>query len=141
MNKVPVVEVLITDQTIDPDEVPSASPADGAVVSFLGVVRGSTDGRGVEGLDYEAYGDMASRQLREIAREAGERWRLSRVRVVHRTGALDVGDVSVLVAVTAPHREEAFEACRFVIDTLKDRAAIWKKERFSDGSSRWVEHP
>lgn len=141
MKTEPVVEVLITDRAIETDAGGLTSEADGAVVSFRGVVRGRTEGRGVERLDYEAYGEMAEAQLRDIVHEAVERWALSGIRVVHRTGSLEVGEVSVLVAVTAPHRAEAFDACRYVIDTLKERAAIWKKEHFADGSSRWVEHP
>ncbi len=131
----------ITPDPIDPSGVGQlATPLDGAVVTFLGVVRGATEGRAVAGLDYEAYEEMAVKEMKRIAQEAIDRWPVSKIAIIHRTGSLDVGDVSVAIAVSAPHRGEAFDACEFLIDTLKVSVPIWKKELFEDGSSSWVEH-
>lgn len=117
-----------------------ATPMDGAVVTFLGVVRGATEGRAVTGLDYEAYDEMAVKEMKRIAEEAVAKWAVSKIAIIHRTGSLEVGDVSVAIVVSAPHRGEAFDACEFLIDTLKVSVPIWKKELFEDGSSSWVEH-
>lgn len=116
-----------------------AGPTDGAVVVFWGVVRDRTAGRSVKGLSYEAYDEMAEEQMVQIGRIAQHEHGAGPVLMVHRTGDLSVGEVSVLVAVAAPHRDAAFGACRFCIDELKRKAAIWKKEIFFDGESRWVE--
>ena len=116
------------------------STESGAVVLFLGTVREMTDGRRTTALDYEAFGPMAQTIMAEIEAEARRRWPLDRVAVVHRTGRLELGEVSVAVAVSAAHRGEAFEAARFLIDTLKQTVPIWKKENWHDGTSEWV-HP
>jgi molybdopterin synthase catalytic subunit len=113
-------------------------PEIGAVVTFEGTVRNAARGKRVTKLRYEAFGEMASKQLAEIARAAESRWPGARVAVVHRTGTLDIGEVSVAIAVGAPHRGDAFEACRFVIETLKRDLTIWKKESYDDGEE-WVE--
>lgn len=136
------ISVLITDSEITPaiaDELVNSS--DGALVTFTGVVRSSTGGKEVTGLDYEAYSEMAEQELRAISEEACKMWNLGSVAIAHRTGSLAAGEVSVVVAVTAPHRAEAFDACEFCIDTLKKKVPIWKKERFGDGSEAWVNHP
>jgi molybdopterin synthase catalytic subunit len=112
----------------------------GAVVLFLGTVREMTNGRRTTALDYEAFGPMAESKLAEIEAEARRRWSLDRVAIVHRLGRLELGDVSVAVAVSSPHRAEAFEAARYLIDTLKQTVPIWKKENWYDGTSEWV-HP
>jgi molybdopterin synthase catalytic subunit len=114
----------------------ATTPAAGAVVSFLGVVRDHSDGRdGVIGLDYEAYAAEAERVLAEIAADARKRWpAVDRIGLLHRTGALALSDVSVAVVVSAPHRPEAFAAARHCIDTLKESAPIWKREHWADGS-------
>ena len=116
------------------------STASGAVLLFLGTVRELTAGRRTEALDYEAYPQMAEAKLAELEAEARRRWPIDRVAVVHRLGHLELGDVSVAVAVSCPHREQAFDAGRFLIDELKRVVPIWKKENFSDGTSEWV-HP
>lgn len=135
------LKLEITPDPIDPSIlVQLATALDGAVVTFLGVVRGSTDGRAVAGLDYEAYEEMAVKEMKRIAEEAIDKWSISKIAIIHRTGSLEVGDVSVAIAVSAPHRGEAFDACEFLIDTLKVSVPIWKKELFEDGSSSWVEH-
>ncbi|HIK33518.1 MAG TPA: molybdenum cofactor biosynthesis protein MoaE [Oscillatoriales cyanobacterium M59_W2019_021] len=111
----------------------------GAVVVMSGMVRDNTDGRSVEYLEYQAYAPMALQVFRQIAREIRDRWSdVTRIAIHHRTGRLTVGEISVLVAVGCPHRGEAFEACRYAIDTLKHNAPIWKKEHWADGSSSWV---
>jgi molybdopterin synthase catalytic subunit len=114
----------------------ATTPAAGAVVSFLGVVRDHSDGReGVVGLDYEAYTAEAERVLAEIAADTRKRWPdVDRIALLHRTGTLALSDVSVAVVVSAPHRGDAFEAARYCIDTLKQTAPIWKREHWADGS-------
>jgi molybdopterin synthase catalytic subunit len=114
----------------------ATTPASGAVVSFLGVVRDHAEGRtGVVGLDYEAYEEEAVRVLGEIAAEARRRWpEVERLALLHRTGRLELSEPSVAVVVSSPHRADAFEAARWCIDTLKESAPIWKREHWSDGS-------
>jgi molybdopterin synthase catalytic subunit len=112
----------------------------GAVVLFLGTVREFTNGRKTESLDYEAYPEMARRKLSELEAEARARWSIVEVALVHRLGRLELGEVSVAVAVSAPHRTEAFDAGRFLIDRIKEVVPIWKQENWSDGTSEWV-HP
>jgi molybdopterin synthase catalytic subunit len=116
-------------------------PGAGAVVLFSGVVRDHTGGRRVKFLEYEAHGPMALGKMREIAAEVRRRWPdTRRVALVHRVGRLEIGESSVLIAVSSPHRARAFEACRFAIDTLKETVPIWKKEHFEDGQV-WVGLP
>jgi molybdopterin synthase catalytic subunit len=112
----------------------------GAVVLFLGTVRELTGGRETVALDYEAYVEMARAKLVEIVDEAKEKWPIVEVAIQHRLGHLEVGEISVAVAVSCPHRSEAFEAGRFLIDRLKECVPVWKKENWSDGSTEWV-HP
>ncbi|MBY0461456.1 MAG: molybdenum cofactor biosynthesis protein MoaE [Gemmataceae bacterium] len=116
------------------------TPRCGAVVLFLGTVRDLTGDVRTEFLEYEAYPPMAEKKLAEIEAEARQRWPVGEIAIVHRLGRLEVGEVSVAVAVSCPHRAEAFEACRFVIDTLKEVVPIWKKENAPGGRSEWV-HP
>ena len=115
-------------------------PNCGGIVTFLGTVRDLTDGRTTAALDYEAYPGMAEKKMAEIERETRDRWPGSEVMIVHRLGHLEVGEVSVGVAVSCPHRAEAFEACRYAIDRLKLIVPIWKKENWTDGTSEWVHH-
>ena len=112
----------------------------GAVVSFLGTVRELTGDRRTTALDYEAYPEMALEKLAELEAEARRRWPVIEAAIVHRVGHLDPGEVSVVVAVSCPHRDQAFEACRWLIDTLKQVVPIWKKEVWADGGAEWV-HP
>lgn len=114
-------------------------PSDGAVLLFLGIVRNHAEGRSVSGMTYEAYREMAVETLATIAGEAAERLGTDRVAVEHRTGDLEIGEASVAVAVSSPHRAEAYEASRFVIEEIKKRLPIWKREHFTDGEARWVE--
>ena len=112
----------------------------GAVVTFLGTVRDLTGDRVTVALDYEAYPGMAEKKLGEIERETRTRWPVGEMALVHRLGHLEVGDISVAVAVSCPHRAQAFEACRYAIDRLKELVPIWKKENWADGTTEWV-HP
>jgi molybdopterin synthase catalytic subunit len=116
------------------------APSCGAVVLFLGTVRDLTEDVATVALDYEAYPTMAEKKMAEIEAEARARWTVGEVAVVHRLGRLEVTEVSVAVAVSAPHRAAAFEACRFVIDSVKELVPIWKRENSPDGTSDWV-HP
>ena len=100
----------------------------GAVCTFLGTVREMTGDRQTVSLDYEAYPEMALKKMAELEAEARARWPIIEVALVHRVGQLDLGEISVVVAVSCPHRDEAFEACRWLIDTLKEVVPIWKKE-------------
>ena len=110
------------------------SGADGAVCVFDGMVRDNTRGRATLHLDYEAYEEMALRQMRLLREEAIEHFGVREVAIVHRLGRLQVGETSVLIAVASAHRGAAFDACRWVIDTLKKTVPIWKKEQFADGA-------
>lgn len=111
---------------------------DGAVAVFEGIVRNYSRGRRTIYLEYEVYAPMALAKMREIATEAREKFAIHRIAVVHRLGRMEIGETSVLVAVSAAHRAAAFDACRFAIDTLKQIVPIWKKEYFADGSA-WAE--
>ncbi|MGP1386761.1 MAG: molybdenum cofactor biosynthesis protein MoaE [Thainema sp.] len=114
-------------------------PANGAVVIMSGTVRNQTDGKPVVALEYQAYEPMALQIFQQIAAEIRRQWPdATRVVIHHRTGKLQIGEISVLVAVGCPHRSEAFAACKFAIDTLKHNAPIWKKEHWADGSTSWV---
>ena len=112
----------------------------GGVVTFTGVVRDENDGRRVERLEYHAYPEMAERELAKLERQARERFGVHRIALVHRIGTLAVGEIAVAVVVAGAHRAEAFEAARWLIDTLKRTVPIWKKE-FFDGGEVWVEGP
>lgn len=107
---------------------------DGAIVTFDGFVRHESHGRATKYLEYEAYEPMALAKMREIGSQIHERFAIHRVAVVHRLGRLDIGETSVFIAVSAPHRAAAFDACQFAIDTLKRTVPIWKKEYFQDGA-------
>ncbi|NJL84467.1 MAG: molybdenum cofactor biosynthesis protein MoaE [Chloroflexaceae bacterium] len=113
--------------------------ANGAIVVMSGTVRNQTEGRSVTHLEYQAYEPMALAVFRQIAAEIRRRWpAINRVVIHHRVGRLGIGEISVLVAIGSPHRAEAFDACRYAIDTLKHNAPIWKKEHGADGASSWV---
>ena len=115
-----------------------ADPRAGGTCVFLGTVRDHSNAGEVTGLTYEAWNDLALERLGDIAREASDGWDLSAVALLHRTGSLDVGEVSVVVAVSGPHRAEAFEACRHGIERLKQDVPIWKKEGLVGGDSHWI---
>ena len=112
---------------------------DGAVLLFIGTVRNNADGRPVSGMRYEGYEEMALEELRRIADEAAERFGNPSITVVHRLGDLLIGEVSVVVAVSSPHRAEAYGASRYVMEEIKTRLPVWKKEFYTDGATDWVE--
>ena len=112
----------------------------GAVCTFLGTVRDLTGDRKTLALRYEAYPEMALKKLAELETEARERWPIIELSMVHRVGDLGPGEISVVVAVSTPHRHQAFDACRWLMDTLKDVVPIWKRETWEDGQEEWV-HP
>jgi molybdopterin synthase catalytic subunit len=132
--------VRITQAPLDPSEALAfvADPAAGGTVLFGGTVRDHSAEGAVTGLDYEAWEDQADAQLRAIAGEMFERWPVRRAALLHRTGSLGIGDVSVLVCCSAPHRADAFEACRHGIERIKQDVPIWKKERLHSGETHWV---
>jgi molybdopterin synthase catalytic subunit len=134
------MSVLLTRDPLDLPALSSASPADGALCLFVGVVRRENAGRAVSFLEYEAYEEMAQGEMERLEAEARARWPVTEVRIAHRLGRLEIGEASVAVAVASPHRAEAFAACRHVIDTLKATVPIWKKEHF-EGGEVWIEGP
>ncbi len=113
-------------------------PGVGGIVVFEGVVRDNARGKQIRYLEYEVYPEMAEQQIRTIIAEAERRWGVERVAVAHRFGRLEIGEASVIIVVAAPHRAEAFDACRYIIDTLKTTVPIWKKEVASNGEE-WIE--
>ncbi len=131
--------IEITDAAIDPQPVTASVRRDsnGAVVTFLGTTRRTSMGKTVLHLEYEAYRPMALRKLREIADEIVSKWRIEDVSIVHRIGRLEIEDISLVVAVASPHRREAFLACGYAVDRIKETVPIWKKEVFEDGQV-WV---
>ncbi len=132
--------VRVSDEAIGADEAVAfvSDPGAGGTCVFLGTVREHSDAGDVIGLTYEAWNELATRRLEELAAELFERWPLRKVALLHRTGELVIGEVSVVVACSAPHRAEAFEACRHGIERLKHDVPIWKKEHLSSGASSWV---
>lgn len=144
MARVPAAEPTLVRVTADPLSVDEAlafiaDPAAGGHCVFVGTVRDHGAGKAaVTGLTYEAWDELATERLRELAAELHERWPLRKVALLHRTGHLTVGEPSVVVAVSAGHRAEAFEACRHGIEQLKVDVPIWKKESFVTGDAEWV---
>ena len=132
--------VDVTEQPIVPRDVRAhvGAPEDGAVLVFLGTVRDHNDGRPVERLHYDAYRDMALRELRVIAEAAVERAGTDRIAIVHRLGTLEIGDVSLAVAVSSAHRAEVFDATRWIVEEIKARVPIWKKEHYADAPPEWL---
>jgi molybdopterin synthase catalytic subunit len=134
------VQARITREPIDPQQLLRAvgSAADGAIVLFLGTVRDQNDDRPVRGMRYDAYVEMAEPVLAQIVAEAAARMGSDRAAAVHRIGELDIGAVSVALAVSAPHRAEAFDAARYIIEQIKLRLPVWKHEHYVDGASSWL---
>ncbi|MEQ8788793.1 MAG: molybdenum cofactor biosynthesis protein MoaE [Pirellulaceae bacterium] len=134
--------VELTNEPIDSAAVLArvASYQAGAVVLFLGTTREMTGDRRTSSLDYECYPEMAERKMAELEAEARQRWSLVEVAIVHRLGHLGLGEASVAIAVSSAHRQAAFEAGKWLIDTLKQVVPIWKKENWADGTCEWV-HP
>ncbi|HEY5866521.1 MAG TPA: molybdenum cofactor biosynthesis protein MoaE [Candidatus Tectomicrobia bacterium] len=113
-------------------------PTDGAVVTFDGIVRDNFDGRSVRYLEYEAYAAMAEKKLAEIGAEVQHKFAIGAIAMVHRIGRLEIGESSIVIAVAAPHRHAAFEACSYAMDRVKAEVPVWKKEFFTDGADHWV---
>ncbi|MBI5917636.1 MAG: molybdenum cofactor biosynthesis protein MoaE [Bacteroidetes bacterium] len=113
----------------------------GAIDVFIGTVRNHTKGKPVLRLEYEAYEPMAIAEMRKIAEQAKTKFPIEKIAIHHRTGTLDIGDAAVVIAVSTPHRQAAFGACQFIIDTLKETVPIWKKEFFEDGEVWVAAHP
>ena len=134
--------IRLTREPIDYPRLTEAArhPSGGAVVLFLGTVRDLTGDRRTVALDYEAYPGMAEKKMAEIEAETRARWPVLEIVMEHRLGHLEVGDISVAVALSCPHRGDAFEACRHAMDRLKELVPIWKKENWENGETEWV-HP
>ncbi len=132
--------ISITEKPIDVNKLRSdvSDPRSGAVVLFTGTVRDHNEVGKVSELHYEAYVEMAEKVLQEIENEIHKKWKINKFIAIHRTGTLKVGEVSVAVFVSAEHRREAFEACKFGIDAIKERVPIWKKE-FTESGTQWLE--
>jgi molybdopterin synthase catalytic subunit len=128
--------IIQTEALLEEVSVPEA----GAVLLFLGTTRNVTAGRETASLDYTCYREMAIKKLSELQEEAGQKWPILKSAIVHRLGHLEIGEASVAVAVSAAHRDAAFEAGRWLIDTLKQAVPIWKQEHWGDGTNTWV-HP
>jgi molybdopterin synthase catalytic subunit len=135
--------IAITDQPIDVDAAIAAAQSEraGAVNVFIGTVRNHAARRTVVRLEYESYDKMALKKMEEVAAEACRRWPVEKVAVVHRKGVLQIGEVAVVIAVSTPHRRESFEACQYIIDTIKQVVPIWKKEVYENGETWVAAHP
>jgi molybdopterin synthase catalytic subunit len=136
----PVPQVAVTSQPLDSEALVALVDAkgDGAVVTFAGLVRDHNQGRQVQFLEYEAYEPLAIRALQRIVDEAHELWPSARVAVHHRLGRLEIGEASIVIAAASPHRADAFAACRYTIERVKQIVPIWKREHF-DGGDVWLE--
>ncbi|MEW4489143.1 molybdenum cofactor biosynthesis protein MoaE [Thalassoglobus sp. JC818] len=134
--------IELVDQPIDVAAVQEfvTTRSAGAVVLFLGTVREMTGERQTVALDYQAYPEMAIAKMQEIASEAKEKWPIQKVAVIHRTGRLELAEASVVVGVSTPHRGDSFAAGQYLIDELKVRVPVWKRENWVDGTTEWV-HP
>src|SRR5690242_20767590 len=130
----------IVERTIDPMALTAEVSArgNGAAILFLGTVRDSNDGRAVTGIEYASYKSMAERELSAIVHEASREFRTDDIAVEHCVGTLAIGDVSVAIAVAHPHRGAAYDASRYVIEQIKTRVPIWKREHYADGTREWV---
>jgi molybdopterin synthase catalytic subunit len=134
--------ISLTSSPIDPSALLAqvSSTGAGAIVLFLGTTREFTHGRQTASLDYECYPEMAEKKLAELEAEARRRWPLTRCSIVHRLGHLELGEASIAIAVSSPHRHDAFAAGQWLIDTIKEVVPIWKCENWADGATEWV-HP
>lgn len=135
------MRTAIVERPLDPSSLLAevASVANGATVLFVGTVREVNDGRAVAGIDYAAYSAMAESELAAIARQAGAEWSTRDVVVEHRIGTLGLGDASIAIAVAHPRRAAAFEAARMIIEEVKRRVPIWKREHYADGTREWID--
>lgn len=138
-----MIDVLLSSEPLDVSYCINLvrSPECGGIDIFIGTVRSQTKGKQVVQLEFEAYEHMAVKEMRRIAEQAIEQWPVHKIAVHHRTGQLQIGEVPVVIAVSAAHRDAAFDACRYIIDTLKQTVPIWKKEVFEDGEVWVAAHP
>ncbi len=138
-----MLDIQLLETSLDPGACTAlvSHPGAGGIVVFVGAVRNATNEKAVIRLEFEAYAPMAIREMRKIAETARDRWNALGVVIHHRIGVLDIGELPVVIAVSTPHRQAAFEACQYCIDTLKETAPIWKKEVFSDGEVWVAAHP
>ena len=129
----------VTDKPIELNELVAhvADPAAGGLATFIGSTRDNNEGRSIISLDYEVYPGMAEQEMAKLGEEASEKWEITRMAIVHRIGNVPIGEASVIIAVSAPHRDDAFKACRYAIDELKKRVPIWKKEIYQGGEI-WI---
>jgi molybdopterin synthase catalytic subunit len=135
-----LIEVLDCELSLERCLAEVRKPGSGGIVTFTGCVRDVSEGKQVDFLEYEAYVPMAVDKLHEVAREACDRWPVSDVAIQHRIGRLEIGEDAVVMAVSCPHRAEAFAACKYIIDRIKEVVPIWKKEH-GEGGQVWVEGP
>ncbi len=138
-----MIEIILTDSPLDTSRCIGfvSNDASGGIDVFIGTVRNATKGKPVLRLEFEAYEPMAIAEMQKIAQQAIELFSVQRIVLHHRTGTLQIGDAAVVIAVSAPHRAAAFDACRYCIDTLKETVPIWKKEIFEDGEVWVAAHP
>jgi molybdopterin synthase catalytic subunit len=129
----------ITRDPLSIEEIVNKVKADssGAIVSFIGTVRNESMGKKVLYLEYDAYESMAVKKLREIGEEIKQKWNIDKIAIKHRIGRMDIGEISVVIAISAPHRKDALEASRYTIDRIKEIVPIWKKEAWEDGET-WI---
>jgi molybdopterin synthase catalytic subunit len=132
-------KIVLQNEPIDISRVLSevGTDSDGAVVSFVGRVRNFSNEKTVLHIEFEAYNEMARKEIKKAADDACEKWHLNSCLVMHRFGRIEIGEVCIIIAVSSPHRKEAFQATQYIIDTIKKEVPIWKKEFYSDGSS-WI---
>jgi molybdopterin synthase catalytic subunit len=135
------IELIDSPLLIDPQFKFLQSSEAGGICLFIGTIRNKNQGKEVNALTMEAYSPMAKKQMEKLIGMAGEKWPIIKATVCHRTGPLEIGDIAVIIGVTCVHRTEAFEACQWLIDTLKKEVPIWKNEFYADGSSWLVPHP
>lgn len=138
-----MIDILLSTEPLDATHCINLvqSPECGGIDVFIGTVRSQTKGKQVVRLEFEAYERMAIKEMRKIAEQAMDKWPVHKIAVHHRTGVLQIGEVPVVIAVSAAHRDAAFDACRYIIDTLKQTVPIWKKEVFEDGEVWVAAHP
>lgn len=138
-----MIDIRLTDDPLSIQDTRTwlDAPDSGGTSVFVGTVRNQTSGKEVVALEFEAYQPMAIREMEKIAEKAAEQWPVLRIAIHHRLGSLQIGDIPVIIAVSTAHRDTAFEACKYCIDTLKETVPIWKKEVFEDGEVWVAAHP
>jgi molybdopterin synthase catalytic subunit len=138
------VLILLTKETLEPQKITESvrQTSNGAIITFLGTTRGISLGRPVLHLEYEAYVEMAKRELEKIVRAVHQKWGIKEISIGHRFGKVEIGDISLVVAIGSVHRAEGFAACQYIVDQIKETVPIWKKEVFKD-SEIWIDknHP